>query len=498
MPVTARFFSSAEAARLLSRLCTLFISRDIRGFLVGGYLRDGLLGRETHDIDIVVESDAMSAAGEATQAFGGSLVRLHEGNQIARVVILDQDQRWYLDFAAMRGTLQNDLRLRDFTVDAIAAELSEKEPGWHTIDLIDPLGGLGDLQESVVRSTNEEAFVDDPARLLRAFRLSAELEFVIDPHTEDLIEHYSSLISSVSGERVRDELMRVLETSRAAPTLREIDRLGLLDRIIPELTLSKGVEQPKEHFWDVFEHTLQTVAAVERLLTALNSEEGLLEGLTSREALVDHFGKEIVVGRSRRTLLKLAALLHDVAKPQSKHFDSTGRMRFIGHDRQGAQIAASVSERLRFSSREIRMVSQMVEHHLRPGHLSNAPELPTRRAIYRYFRDTADASIDILFLSLADHLATRGPMFSEEAWRHHVEVTQYMLAKRLEEDITVSPPKLVSGHDLMAQFGLPPGPRIGELLETVREAQAAGEIDTAEGALDLVRKELQENYEIDG
>jgi poly(A) polymerase len=189
--------------------------------------------------------------------------------------------------------------------------------------------------------------------------------------------------------------------------------------------------------------------------------------------------------------MKLAALLHDVAKPETKRIDEKGRMRFLGHAQQGASTTDSIMERLRFSSREKRMVTKMIEQHLRPGHLSNADEMPTRRAIYRYFRDTAEVGIDTLFLSLADHLVTRGPALEMEGWQEHVEMTRYMLAKWFEEETSVSPPKLINGHDLMETFGLVPGPKIGALLEAVREAQASGEIATKEDALDFVRREVE-------
>ncbi|MCL0072892.1 HD domain-containing protein, partial [Dehalococcoidia bacterium] len=270
-------------------------------------------------------------------------------------------------------------------------------------------------------------------------------------------------------------------------------QLGLLDLILPELAASKGVEQPKEHYWNVFDHSMEAVAAVERLLVALTREGDLLDSLTFSLDLADHFGQEVAGGRTRRGLIKLAALLHDVAKPQTKRIDENGRMRFLGHAQQGASTTDSIMERLRFSSRERRMVTRMIEQHLRPGHLSNGEEMPTRRAIYRYFRDTADVGIDTLFLSLADHLVTRGPALEMEGWQKHVEVTRYMLARWFEEETTLSPPKLIDGHDLIDQFGLAPSPRIGVILETVREAQASGEIATKEEALDFVRKEVGKN-----
>jgi poly(A) polymerase len=164
-------------------------------------------------------------------------------------------------------------------------------------------------------------------------------------------------------------------------------------------------------------------------------------------------------------------------------------MRFLGHTKEGAAIVVNILERLRFSGREIKLVETMVQHHLRPMQMSNNG-LPTRRAIYRYFRDTGETGIDILFMSLADHLATRGPRLDLTQWREHAQIVEYVLTERFKEESVVLPPKLVDGHDLINIFELSPGPRIGQLLEAVREAYASGELTTREEALDYIRKQL--------
>jgi poly(A) polymerase len=267
--------------------------------------------------------------------------------------------------------------------------------------------------------------------------------------------------------------------------------LGLLDPIMPELAATKGATQPKEHFWDVFDHSLETVAAVERLLQEEGGEveDELLTLVPRSPDIAQHFAQEIAGGRTRRVLLKLAGLLHDLGKPTTKTVEQNGRMRFLGHAKLGAAMAVQLMERLRFSNREINMVQLMIEHHMRPGYMV-AQEMPSRRAIYRYFRDTAEVGIGTLFLGLADHLAVRGPTLDLDEWHRHVETTQYVLFKWFQEQATVVPPKLIDGHTLVDKLGLAPGPQIGESLEAVREAQAAGEISTAEEALNFVTKRL--------
>jgi len=272
-----------------------------------------------------------------------------------------------------------------------------------------------------------------------------------------------------------------------------LDDLGLLTVMIPELSQTKGVVQPKEHFWNVFDHSIKTVSAVSYLLrqeTWDYVDADTLAVTPWSNELAHHFAQEVSRGSTRASMLKLAALLHDIAKPQTKTIDNNGRIRFLGHAKEGAAMAVNILERLRFSGKEIRLVEAMIEHHLRPLQTRNTG-LPSRHALYRYFHDTGEAGIDILFLSLADHLAARGPQLDLNQWQEHARLVEYILCQRFQqEESVVAPPKLIDGHDLLDTFGLSPGPRIGQLLETVREAQVTGELSTKEEALAYIRRHL--------
>ena len=258
-----------------------------------------------------------------------------------------------------------------------------------------------------------------------------------------------------------------------------------------------GVDQPRIHYWDVFDHSLQTVKAVEFILREREIDfagEAVLEMVPWTDDLETHFNGEIGSGSTRRTLLKLAALLHDIAKPQTKEIDETGRARFLGHPQDGAALATMILERLRFSSREIKQVELMIKYHLRPTQMTHK-ESPSKRAIYRYFRDTGKTGIDILFLSLADHLATRGPELHLSQWRDHCRMVAYVLEEHSEEEKISPLPKLIDGHDIIDRFGVPPGPKVGKLLEAVREARAAGEIRSRQEALEYIENIMEEEGE---
>jgi len=467
-----------EALTILTRVSSLLTGLGVKAYLVGGFVRDVILARKTADIDIAITADALEIAPEVAKAMGGKYVLLDEENRVGRVVLLGKSpswRQWQLDFSTFRGSIEQDLALRDFTINAMAVELAQVVAQTRPAELIDPFQGGDDLNQGVVRVVSASAFASDAARLLRAVRLAAELGFSIHRETEKLIKSHAHLIATVARERVREELLQLLAFPGAGQIV-YLDELGLLTAMIPELAETKGVAQPKEHHWNVFDHSIATVAAVDFLLKQGTWEYGgdeVLKVVPWSAVLAKHFELKVSYGSNRRLMLKLAALLHDIAKPQA----------------QGALVAAGILERLRFSSKEIKLVEMMIEHHLRPMQMGQN-EFPTRRAIYRYFRDTEGASFDILYLSLADHLATRGPNLDLAQWRGHAQIVDYILTQRFQEESQVIPPKLVSGHDLSNIFKMKPGPKMGEVLEALREAQAAGKVATRDEALAYIEQLL--------
>lgn len=480
-----------ETGLLLYKVSGFLKDRNIPAYIVGGFVRDVLLGRDTADIDIAVASDAPEVASALADSLGGKSILLDDVNRVARWILPEEAFAGIhpeIDFSSFTGNIEQDLSRRDFTIDAMAVDFAGFGGGDFGRQIIDPYHGSEDLGNGVVRAVSDSVFTGDAVRLLRAVRLSAELGFTIDKHTEDLIREHSHLISDVAGERVREEFLRLLDIPDAGKSMAYLDELNLLTAIFPELEESRGVTQPKEHHWDVLEHSIATVSAAEYLLGEgewkyAGSEAG--DAVPRSEALDGHFGQKVGNRSSRKSLLKLASLLHDVGKPGTRSTDGDGRIRFLGHGKEGAATVSRMLERLRFSGREIKLVETEVNHHMRPTQMSQEG-LPTDRAIYRYFRDTGETGIDILFLSLADHLATRGPGLDITGWREHTQLVRYVLDKHFDRENIINTPKLVDGYDIMKSFGLSPGAEIGKLLEAVREAQAAGEVSSREEALSLV------------
>ena len=450
-----------------------------------------LLDRQTSDIDIAVDGNALNIAKNVAEEFGGKFVVLDRVNNIARIVIGEETKQWHMDISSFSGNIRSDLARRDFTINAMAVELGDFDPN-NALKLVDPFSGREDLKNKVLRAVSDCIFEQDAARLLRAVRLAMELGLEVDQHTECLIRGCSQYVTKVAGERVREEFLRLLGLPRAAHNLRYLDSLGLLGALIPELMDGKEVEQPTVHFWDVFEHSLQTVATLEFVIREsdwLYSNGEMLQTAIWSENIEGHLSQEISSGSNHRILLKIGALLHDVAKPKTKLVDDRGRARFFGHTMQGAAMATGIMERLRFSGRETKLVEDMVKHHLHPVQMATEG-LPTSRAIYRYFRDTGDSGIDILFLALADYLACLGPLVTMRGWRRHCRLISYIMEEHEKQQIKIYPVKLVNGHDLMERFGLASGPLLGELLSILCEAQASGDINNREEALALAESEL--------
>ena len=496
---------------MLRRLSEFFAAQESGVVLVGGYLRDTLRSATPQrDVDIALPGDTQKIGRALAQYLGGTFVPLGAAFGAARVVVPSTDPEspegnqgkdWTIDLWGYPGSVEEDLARRDFTIDAMALPLQD----WAAMDslelgekVLDPFNGRRDLVQKCIRAVSPHVFRDDPARLLRAVHLAARLRFRLEPETIRLANEAAPLVSQVSGDRIRNEFLGTLSMNGARGYLQVLDHLDLLCRVMPELAHTKGVEQPKEHYWDVWDHSLHTVEFAE-LVTQGHQNSPIYTLVPWPEGREEYFSQVISDGHTRRTILKLAALLHDVAKPQTKHMDETGRTRFPGHPELGAGMAETRLTHWHLSSKGISAVCKMVEEHLRPATMQQGVELATTRAVYRYFRDLGDVAIDTLFLWMADHLAAKGPELDTDAWTVHARMVAHILELGAQPDVSTQDERLVTGLDLMERFHLNPGPLIGMLLARIKESQAIGELATREDAFVLASKALENdrNYNDD-
>jgi poly(A) polymerase/tRNA nucleotidyltransferase (CCA-adding enzyme) len=473
----SRFPSSCRVA--LTALADL-LGEPRDGFLVGGAIRDLLLSREPIDeLDVALPSGALAVGRELADRLGGAFVILDQERGAARVVLGSQGGLHQIDLNDFRAdSIEGDLRGRDFTVNAIALSLRALIREGRA-PLVDPTNGRLDLLRRRLCLAGPGALEDDPLRALRAVRLALLLRFTLTPALRSAIRKNAPRLSQVAAERIRDELAALLALPHAGHGLRELDRLGLLEAFLPEVAPMKTVAQPRPHRFAVWEHSLRAVESADALLSGLSALE------PHAAELAAHLDEPVGDGLTRRVLLKLALLLHDVAKPETRSVVE-GRVRFIGHDAIGASVARSIGQRLRFSGNAVELLERLVRHHLRPMHLAQLPEV-SRRARYRFFRDLESEARDLLLLSLADAAAVRG-ISPLQVWRGPFgRLVADLLGGWREDQRLAATPPLLRGEDVMTAFRLPPGPEVGRLLALAREAQALERVRTREEALDHLR-----------
>ncbi len=433
-------------------------------YLVGGYLRDALMGRlkadgNKRDFDYAVAgAPAARFARSIADEFAGHFVLLDEENDTARVVL---EAGTNLDFAGcVGGDINSDVLRRDFTINALAWDPAKPD------EILDLVGGVADISSRTVRAIAEGNFIDDPLRMLRAFRFAATIGGTIDPSTLAMIKQHSERLEAIAAERVCYELFIIMESPAAGVTLKELGEAGLLEAIFPELTATRKVTPNAYHHLGLWDHSLESVSQAEERLT--NLPDWVQENLRG----------EVSAGVTRLGATKLACLLHDVGKPGTWAITPEGRHTFYGHDRLGAEIAEQTSTRLKWSRPLDRFVVKLIRWHLRPGQLFHQGD-PTDRAVHRFYRTIGEDVPALIVLAFGDLGATRGEGMLGDS-RVSLENNLFELLQGFPEFLKGerSRVRLLDGHQIMLLLGIKPGPVLGELIEALHEAQGINEIST--------------------
>jgi len=451
--------------------------RDERAWLVGGAVRDRLLGRELEDVDLVVDGDVRAVARHLALAVGGPVFALSERFGAWRVI--GPQRAWQIDLSQLQGdTIAADLAQRDFTVNAIAEPLLGGE-------LIDPHGGAGDVEARRLRMVSEAAFDADPLRVLRLARFACELGLAPDRETAEQAAARARRLAEVAAERIFAELRRVVVAPAALDGLELMDRLGVTAAILPELSALRGVAQNRFHHLDVLDHTFAVLQAVIDLQADPEPLVGPEHARDVARLLAQPFADDL----DRGGALRFGALLHDIAKPQTQRTHEDGTvLGFRGHDALGADLAREILTRLRASERLRAHVAGLARHHLHAGFLVHHQPL-TRRKLHEYLEACSPAAVDVTLLSLADRVATRGDN-AGRAIEAHLELGRELLGAALEREQQGPLPPLVRGDELAQALGIEPGPQLGALLAELAAAQYAGEIGTRDEALAHAREWL--------
>ena len=441
-------------------------------YLVGGALRDHYLGRPCTDFDFAVDHGAVALSRQIARRIKGTFVLLDGDTGCARIVKRIDGAVWTFDLTDWRSeSIQKDLHLRDFTINALALDISGSEADLK--EVLEVKGSRQDLKNGILRMIGPKVFKDDPLRLLRAFTLKATLGFKIESKTQLQIKKDAHLIVQSAAERMREEIFKILASPRAADTIVHMDRIGLLSQVIPQITVMKGIVQGGYHHLDVWQHSLEVIRQM----------EFLIEEMRSNKYLNDYLHETIGGGHSRLALLKMAALLHDIGKPETRGQEGK-RMTFHGHEHAGQRITRQVAKQLKLTVKERYFLEDSVRMHLRPGYLSNFKR-PSEKAIFRFFRDTKDEAISLATLALADQAATCGPLTTKAKHGHHAQICHMLIERYFKLKDQKPKQRLLTGNDLIKTLKLEPSDLFGKILSKVEEEVALGKIKTKAEAVAL-------------
>jgi poly(A) polymerase len=455
-----------EAVRRLSH------KRKEEVYLVGGAVRDLLLGRPLgRDFDFAVLGDVETLGKEVAREIGGHVFSLDEAFGTWRVVLKKKKKKTELDFSVMQGKdIFEDLRQRDFTINSIAIHLKDIGRPSETC-LIDPLNGLRDLSQRILRASSEESLRQDPLRMLRAFRFASTLKFSVEEETWRMIRRNCGLIKRSAGERIRAEFFAGLGEEESFQFLRHLHGSGLLEEIFPELggweKLNLGGES------SLLDHALRTVEAA---------------------FLNNHFSQTEEEGITRTALFKFIAFFHDSGKTVAAPHGRGGlAARFLDHDQEGEKINTAVARRLKLSRRSIRIISDLTRQHMRISGLAKVQEV-TARAKYRLFQDMGREGIDLAILSFANALSSssiqfRWPLSPEisEELKKIQQIAEELLGYYCKEFVRQRAQPLLDGKEVMELLGIAQGKRVGTILQRLQEAENSGKVSTKREALQFLK-----------
>ncbi len=474
-------------------------------YLVGGAVRDALLGKTSHDLDFIVDGDALASARKLANHIKGAFYILDNSRNYARVIGHDEEGiRNILDFAPLyQNDLKADLQSRDFTINAIAWGISS-----NNVDLIDPLHGITDLEKSILRACSHNSFTADPVRMIRAARFAVEYKMEVSKLVREQIRISLSKLSAISEERKRDELFKIFENHHVADALEILRGLKVLELVFPEVYQLVDFQQGSPHQFDGWNHTLQALRYCEAMLNYINTGEKVKQLLPQLEDiyyLLDGYSDDlkqmlctpITIERTLRSLILFATLYHDVGKPLDRGEVIENRVRYSHHSELGAKAAVNRARQMALSKLEIQWLECFISSHMLLHNLElSAGEAEQRISLYRFYHAAQQASPFVALFSLADLLATYADTLAKERWQAGL----YRCEKALngwfrQYNSLVAPEPFLNGDELQKKFHLKPGRILGALLDDLREAQAAGEVTSKQQASEWVSAWLQKKKE---
>ena len=467
--------SKIEKIPYLSKIKKIAKKQDVEVYLVGGVLRDIFLSGKIIklDFDFAVEKKVEKFVRGFAKEVKGRIVVLDKVLRNIRVVKKKKGQILNYDFSVFRKQpFKEDIKKRDFTVNTLAVKINS----YPALKLIDFASGLRDLNRKVVKCVSSHAFKDDALRIMRAYSLKAQYNFKIVRDTERLIVKDKDLLSKISPERISEELFKIFKNPKSYSLIKDMDKSSVLTKIFPQINPMRGIGKAGYHHLDVWDHSVETLRCFESLYRRKVSRS---------QDIQKYLGVSVAQSRSRLVLIKFACLFHDIGKPKAM-VQKKKKTLFHSHEKIGADMLDKICKNLRLSGKETDFIKHLTFMHLRPGYLADTKR-PSKRAIFRYFRDAGEDAVGILLLSLADWRATRGPLTDLKKRRSHERIMFYLIDEYFKEKKKPAEKRLVTGNDIMKSLDISPSPLLGKILRIIDENQVLGKVKTKQQALKLAR-----------
>ena len=442
--------------------------KEVDAYLVGGFVRDYFMGKTSYDCDIAIKCENVCEfVKNIAEKIGATFVPLHEDFEIFRIVL--HDKKNYFDFAGIEGLdILEDLSRRDLTINAICYDINNDK-------FIDPFNGIEDIKNRKIKAISEKNIIDDPLRIMRAFRFCSTLGFEIEPETINLIKKHHNLINKPAKERLTYELMRTFGGNDVAKIILKMDECGVLEEIFPYYKEIKKIPNNSHHHLDLFHHLVESVNQIEKIIPYQNQE------------IIDYFNEDFG-SATRLAYLKLSVFLHDFGKPSTWTIEpDTGRHRFIGHDLKGAEMIKPVLADLKFSKKQIEYISNMLKYHIYPSQLASDPNL-SDKAKLRFYNKLKDNVIDVIMIAHADRNSALGPMITKEMVEQNKKglnklLEDYFVERNRLKDL----PPLLNGNEIMAILNMKQGKELGEIVKALYNAQIEKTVTTKEQAIKFVK-----------
>lgn len=484
---------------LLHPLLNEFIATqvDVCGeiYLVGGASRDLHLRKEVQDVDFAVKKGAITAAKNTADFFNGDFYILDKERGTARTLIVISGKELRIDFALFNGkTINDDLKKRDFTINAMAIKIPSDGK------VIDPLDGRGDLTNSILRSCSPTSYIDDPVRVIRAVRFMHALDLRMDRSEIELIKDASRRLDEISNERKRDEIIHLLEQTNVKKSLMQMLELGIIEQVFPEVMKLHKIDLDTPHVHNAWMHTLQVVNFCQQLMVLPKIQQnntGLhprvrqaIKNLKNhKKNIFDYMNDQLNINRSMYSLLILTCIYHDTGKGVVNSVIKGNRQSFPKHAKAGSELIRRRAKAMGFSNSEVDCLSKAVRYHMKPSRVEFNDDNEKDIHIHRFFKKAGSAGILVGFIHMADVLATYEDTLTEDRWNRAISSVDNIFDAFFNyHDTIIKPRKIISGNDVLREFHLKPGKKVGDLLDQVVEAQVIGAVDSKTEAIGYLEK----------